>query len=93
MPSSDGAGTGTPLARGDPRTGSRDPVCGADLGPAGAVYTVRDQGVTYQFCSARCKEAFRAAPHRYVRAGLIDRAIGLWRALAAQGHGGGGRCC
>ena len=69
-----------------------DPVCGVDLGPAGSVYAVEDRGATYQFCSARCKGAFRAAPHRYVRGGLLGR-------MAAMGHGlgrhgdGGGRCC
>lgn len=68
-----------------------DPVWGVDLGFAGSVYAV-ECGATYQFCSARCKGAFRAAPHRYVRGGLLGR-------MAAMGHGvgrhgdGGGRCC
>lgn len=72
--------------------GRRDPVCGVDLGPAGSAYTFEYRGAAYQFCSAKCKEAFRTAPHRYVRVGLAGRVAALWRGLAAPGDGGG-RCC
>lgn len=69
-----------------------DPVCGADLGPAGSVYTLQYRGTTYQFCSARCKESFRARPHAYIRVGLLGRAAAVWRGLVKH-DGAGGRCC
>jgi YHS domain-containing protein len=74
------------------RAEHRDPVCGADLGPAGSVHTLEHRGATYEFCSARCKEAFRARPHAYVREGLLGRLAGLWSTLSRD-SGGGGRCC
>jgi len=74
------------------RADHRDPVCGRDLGPAGSVYTLEYRGVTYEFCSARCKEAFRARPHVYVKVGLLGRLAGLWSTLSRD-SGGGGRCC
>ncbi len=69
-----------------------DPVCGTELGSAGSVYELEYRGTIYHFCSARCKEAFRAAPHRYVKEGLLGRVAALWHGLAWQGDGGG-RCC
>jgi YHS domain-containing protein len=70
----------------------QDPVCGADLGPAGSVYTLQYRGTTHQFCSARCKESFRATPHAYVKVGLLGRVAALWRGLAKHSDAGG-RCC
>ncbi len=69
-----------------------DPVCGADLGPAGSVYEFQYRGTTYQFCSARCKGSFRARPQAYVRVGLLGRLAVLWHGLTGQSDGGG-RCC
>jgi|GEM_PF-1861074 hypothetical protein len=56
------------------------------------MYTLEYQGETYEFCSARCKEAFRARPQAYVRLGLGGRLKVLWSALSRE-TGGGGRCC
>lgn len=69
-----------------------DPVCGADLGPAGSTYTLEHHGATYEFCSARCKEAFRARPHAYARIGLLGRLADLWTGFSRE-NGSGGRCC
>jgi YHS domain-containing protein len=38
----------------------KDPVCGTYLAPSGAIQKTVG-GVTYYFCSAECREKFRAA--------------------------------
>lgn len=74
------------------RAAHRDLVCGRDLGPAGSAYTLEHRGVTYEFCSARCKETFRARPHAYVKGSLLGRLAGLWSTLSRE-SGTRGRCC
>ncbi|HEX2863850.1 MAG TPA: YHS domain-containing protein [Deinococcales bacterium] len=43
-----------------------DPVCGMSVDPAEAAGQSEYQGQTYYFCSAGCKQAFDADPHRYL---------------------------
>ncbi len=45
----------------------KDPVCGMDVDPtAPKGGTAEHAGRTYFFCSAKCREKFRAAPEQYV---------------------------
>ena len=48
-----------------------DPVCGMDVGQDSA-NSHQHEGVTYRFCSARCRERFEAAPDRYLSPGARD---------------------
>ena len=43
----------------------RDPVCGMEFEPNAASPVTTYDGVTHQFCSAHCREAFTADPRRY----------------------------
>ena len=43
-----------------------DPVCGMTVDPARAAHRHDHHGVTYVFCSAGCRAAFAADPHRYL---------------------------
>ncbi len=43
-----------------------DPVCGMDVDPKEAAGKSSFQGVTYYFCSVRCKEDFDADPVKYL---------------------------
>jgi Cu+-exporting ATPase len=43
-----------------------DPVCGMTVDPHTAAGSAEFEGTTYQFCSKRCVEKFRADPARYV---------------------------
>ena len=43
----------------------RDPVCGMQFEPDASSPVATYDGVTYQFCSAHCREAFTADPGRY----------------------------
>ena len=43
-----------------------DPVCGMSVDPATAEYRSFQNGKTYYFCSAGCKEAFDKDPAKYV---------------------------
>ena len=45
----------------------RDPVCGMSVDPATAQHRVEHAGQTYFFCSAHCRDAFRAEPAKYLR--------------------------
>lgn len=44
----------------------RDPVCGMQVIPKTARFSVRHEGEDYYFCSARCEEKFAAAPDSYL---------------------------
>ena len=44
----------------------RDPVCGMMVDPAGAKALVAHGGRDYYFCSAGCREKFRASPEKYL---------------------------
>lgn len=46
-----------------------DPVCGMDVDPARAAGTATYKGKTYYFCSTHCREAFVAAPEKYLGGG------------------------
>jgi Cu+-exporting ATPase len=43
-----------------------DPVCGMKVDPHTAVHRAVHQGLTYCFCSAKCREKFVAEPERYL---------------------------
>ena len=47
----------------------RDVVCGKEVDPDTAQFTVTHQGVMYYFDSAECKTAFQEDPEMYVPAG------------------------
>jgi Cu+-exporting ATPase len=44
----------------------KDPVCGMDVDPQTAKHRTEYRGLTYYFCSARCRERFEADPEKYV---------------------------
>lgn len=50
-----------------PRVAGLDPVCGMKVEAARAAGSVRRDGQTYYFCSAKCQAAFEANPEQYVR--------------------------
>ena len=58
--STDGTTTATPGA-----VTATDPVCGMTVDPAHAAATTTHDGVQRAFCSAGCRDAFLADPHRY----------------------------
>ena len=43
----------------------RDPVCGMNIDPATAVASEQHEGITHWFCSAACRDQFRADPKAY----------------------------
>lgn len=45
-----------------------DPVCGMQIDSAKAAAREEYQRQTYYFCSASCREKFKATPERYVSA-------------------------
>jgi P-type Cu+ transporter len=45
---------------------ARDPVCGMTVDPIGAKHTAEHAGRSWYFCSARCRERFRAEPDKYL---------------------------
>ena len=45
-----------------------DPVCKMDVNPASAAAQSEYEGLTFYFCSERCKQEFDAAPGRFVDA-------------------------
>lgn len=45
--------------------GLRDPICGMEVSKDSAAGELEHGGRTYYFCSARCREKFRAAPAKY----------------------------
>lgn len=45
---------------------AKDPVCGMEIDPDGAVAAAEHKGQTYYFCSAACHDKFKAEPERYV---------------------------
>ncbi|WP_249217059.1 heavy metal translocating P-type ATPase [Nocardioides palaemonis] len=42
-----------------------DPVCGMSVDPAATEHTLTHEGQEFYFCSATCKDKFRATPDRY----------------------------
>src|SRR4051812_40816858 len=55
-----------PAASGAP---VRDPVCGMNVDdPSAAKHHAEHAGVTYYFCSAKCRQKFAAEPQRYLEA-------------------------
>ena len=47
----------------------RDPVCGMEVRVTSNTLSFEDEGGTYYFCSARCREKFVESPESYVRGG------------------------
>lgn len=45
----------------------KDPVCGMEVSRLTAIEEMEYQGKTYYFCSGGCREAFEAAPEKYLR--------------------------
>ena len=45
----------------------KDPVCGMDVDPKSAKYKHEHAGKTHYFCSAGCRERFKAEPARYLK--------------------------
>lgn len=43
----------------------KDPVCGMEIRPEGAVATEEHEGKTFYFCSSACHATYVADPHRY----------------------------
>ncbi len=43
-----------------------DPVCGMSVDPEHAEYRSFQEGETYYFCSAGCKETFDKEPGKYI---------------------------
>jgi Cu+-exporting ATPase len=54
----------------------RDTVCGMELEPNASRPVTTYDGITHQFCSAHCREAFTADPRRYHRQPVGDS--GRW---------------
>ncbi|RJP79885.1 MAG: YHS domain-containing protein [Candidatus Zixiibacteriota bacterium] len=55
---------------------SKDPVCGMEVDPASAQYTIESPHGTIYFCSASCKEKFAANPSAYMKASSAPKAKG-----------------
>jgi Cu+-exporting ATPase len=51
-----------------PETVVRDPVCGMIVDPTAGKPTIEHQGHLFHFCSASCRDKFKAAPDKYVSA-------------------------
>jgi xanthine dehydrogenase accessory factor len=49
-----------------------DPVCGMEVGIAGAHHTAEFAGQTYYFCCAGCRRSFEANPEQYLPAPVPD---------------------
>jgi Cu+-exporting ATPase len=45
----------------------KDPVCGMDVDPAKTAHHAESSGVTYHFCSAKCRTKFVADPAAFVK--------------------------
>lgn len=58
-----------------------DPVCGMQIDSTEAAATETFQGRRYYFCSASCRDKFRASPERYIGN------------EGAAGDSRGSRCC
>ena len=50
-----------------------DPVCGMQIDERQAAGQSDDQGQTYDFCSARCKQQFDQNPESYSGQGRTSR--------------------
>lgn len=55
------------MKRQDNERSFKDPVCGMELSRLTAAEEFIFQGKTYYFCAAVCREAFEAAPEKYLR--------------------------
>src|SRR5207244_12895264 len=53
-----------------------DPVCGMDVNPDTAKFKLQQAGKMYYFCSAHCREKFRANPEDYLSARRSSRHVG-----------------
>ena len=53
-----------------------DPVCGMDVNPDTAKFKLEQAGKMYYFCSAHCREKFRANPEDYLSARRSSRHVG-----------------
>jgi Cu+-exporting ATPase len=45
----------------------KDPVCGMQVDPAKAAGSSENNGKTYYFCSASCKQKFDRDPKQYAK--------------------------
>ncbi len=45
---------------------TKDPVCGMEIGPAGAAGSREHMGQTFYFCSSKCMEKFDKDPKAYM---------------------------
>jgi Cu+-exporting ATPase len=50
----------------------RDPVCGMAVDPVSSKHRAEHRGITYHFCSARCREKFVADPAKHVKPPQAD---------------------
>jgi Cu+-exporting ATPase len=49
------------------KTTTTDPVCGMQVNPDTADASYQHNGQTYYFCSAECKDKFKADPAKYAK--------------------------
>ena len=45
----------------------KDPVCGMEVSRVTAIAELEHRGKAFYFCSGACREAFEAAPEKYVK--------------------------
>lgn len=45
----------------------KDPVCGMEVSRVTAIAEFEYRGKTFYFCSEGCREAFEAAPEKYIK--------------------------
>lgn len=51
---------------------ARDPVCGMDVSETGDTEQATHEGTSYRFCSPGCRNAFTAAPKKYLDPGYAS---------------------
>lgn len=50
-----------------------DPVCGMQVEPATAAFTLEYEGTRYAFCCGCCMRAFKAEPKRHLTKSTVSR--------------------
>jgi P-type Cu+ transporter len=46
---------------------TKDPICGMNVNPEAAAFSIHYRGQTYYFCSQMCRMMFEYEPEKYVK--------------------------
>ena len=62
----------------------KDVVCGMELGPTATAECIESNGITFYFCSRKCKDAFEMDPAFFLAEQAAKRGLAMGAVFAGR---------